>query len=117
MPVKFVNEKALAPMLRDVLWCEDAEPHRKGMFKAQVLEGESQSASAGPSLDGFAANPWTVRVPESNPDNALASYVKMGDELTLAPGIKLTVQQVTRALEGYLIMRCTAEMQAPLTDG
>ena len=116
MHIKFVNEKALAPMLREVLWVEDAEPHRRGVFKAQVLEGESQSASAGPSLDGITANPWTVRVPEADPDNALAAYVKMGDELTIAPGLTLNVQQVTKAMDGYLVIRCTADARAPLTD-
>lgn len=116
MHVKFVNEKALAPMLRVVMWEEDAEPHRRGTFKAQVLEGESQSQAAGPSLDGIIANPWTVRVPAADPDNALAAYVKMGDELTIAPGVTLAVQQVTRAMDGYLVIRCTANARAPLTD-
>lgn len=116
MHIKFVNERALAPMLRDVLWAEDAEPHRRGMFRAQVLEGESQSATAGPSLDGYAANPWTVRVPEANPENALAAFVKMGDELTIGPGVTLTVQQVTRAMDGYLVIRCTSEARAPINE-
>jgi len=101
-------------MLRDVLWTEDKEPHRKGTFKAQVLEGESQSAAAGPSLDGIVANPWTVRVPAANIDNALAALISMGDELTIAPYTTLTVQQVTRALDGYLVIRCTADARAPL---
>ena len=116
MPIKFINEKALAPMLRDIRWTEDGEPHRKGTFKAQVLEGESQTTSAGPSLDGVVANPWTVRVPCMNSLNPLAALVKMGDELTIAPGVTLTVQQVTRAMDGYLIIRCTQDMRAPLTD-
>lgn len=114
MPIKFVNEKALAPMLREVMWREDAEPHRGGIFRAQVLEGESQSANAGPSLDPLTANPWTVRVPMAAPSNALAAYVKMGDELVIAPGVRLAVQQVTRAMDGYLIIRCTADVTAPL---
>ena len=112
MKIKFVNERALAPMLRDVLWTEDGGDNRRGTFKAQVLEGESQSASAGPTLDPIAANPWTVRVPESNPDNVLAALVKMGDELTIAPGVTLTVQQVTKAMDGYLVMRCTENVRA-----
>lgn len=116
MKIKFVNEMALAPMLRDVLWTEDAEPHRRGTFKAQVLEGESQSASAGPTLDGIVANPWTVRVPMANPLNALAAFVKIGDEITIGPGITLAVQQATRAMDGYIILRCTAEARAPLDD-
>lgn len=116
MRIKFINEKALAPMLRDVLWTEDGEPHRKGTFKAQVLEGESQSGSAGPTLDGIVANPWTVRVPEACPENALAAFVKMGDELTIEPGVVLSVQQVSRAMDGYLIIRCASEARAPLTD-
>ena len=116
MQIKFVNEKALAPMLRDVLWIEDAEPHRRGTFKAQVLEGESQSTAAGPTLDGITANPWTVRVPMANEVNALAAFVKMGDELTIGPGVTLAVQQVTKAMDGYLVIRCTAEARAPLND-
>lgn len=115
MPVKFVNEKSLAPMLRSVLWIEDAPPHRRGTFAAQVLEGESQSESAGPTRDGIAANPWTVRVPCAHPANVLAALVKMGDELTIASGVTLTVQQVTRSLDGYLVMRCTSNMRAPLS--
>lgn len=114
MQIKFVNERALAPMLRDVLWTEDAAPHRRGTFAAQVLEGESQSESAGPTRGGIAANPWTVRVPCAHPSNALAAFVKMGDELTIAPGVTLTVQQVTRSLDGYLVMRCTSEERAPI---
>lgn len=113
MPIKFTNEKALAPMLRPVQWTEDAAPHRRGTFAAQVLEGESQSQSAGPTLDPLTANPWTVRVPASHPQNALAAYVKIGDELAVAPGVVLAVQQITRALDGYLIMRCTSEERAP----
>jgi hypothetical protein len=113
MPIKFINEKALAPMLRPVQWTEDAAPHRRGTFAAQVLEGESQSQSAGPTLDPLTANPWTVRVPAALPQNALAAYVKMGDSLTLAAGVTLTVQQITRALDGYLVMRCTSEERAP----
>ena len=115
MPIKFVNEKALAPMLRPVEWTEDAAPHRRGTFAAQVLEGESQSQGAGPTLDAITANPWTVRVPAAHPQNALAAYVKIGDVLTLAAGVTLTVQQVTRALDGYLVMRCTSEERAPTT--
>ena len=114
MPIKFINERALAPMLRPVQWTEDAAPHRRGTCAAQVLEGESQSQSAGPTLGAIAANPWTVRVPASHPANALAAYVKIGDELTVSAGVTLTVQQVTRALDGYLVMRCTADVRAPL---
>jgi len=110
--IKFVNEKALAPMLREVLWTEDAAPHRRGTFRAQVLEGESQSANAGPTLDAVTANPWTVRVPAAMPENALAAFVKIGDELTIAPGVALAVQQVTRTLQGYIVIRCTSEMRA-----
>ena len=115
MPIKFINEKALAPMLRPVEWTEDAAPHRRGTFAAQVLEGESQSQGAGPTLDAITANPWPVRVPAAHPQNALAAYVKMGDALTIASGVTLTVQQVTRALDGYLVMRCTSEERAPTT--
>ena len=103
-------------MLRDVLWIEDAAPHRRGTFKAAILEGESQSASAGPSLDGITANPWTLRVPCAHPDNALAAYVRMGDELTIEPGVTLSVQQATRTPYGFIIIRATTETRAPLND-
>ena len=117
MRIKFVNERALAPMLRPVSWRGDRPPHSVGTFYAQVLEGESQSTSAGPTLDGLVANPWTVRVPAADCRNALAASVRMGDTLTLAPdGPTLTVQQVTRAMDGYLMLRCTAEQRAPLAD-
>ena len=115
MRIKFINEAALAPMLRDVLWVEDAEPHRRGTFKAQVLEGESQSASAGPTLDGITANPWSIRVPLANPINVLAALVSVGDELTIEPGITLTVQQATKAMDGYIILRCTSDARAPIS--
>ena len=111
--IKFVNEKALAPMLRPVKWTEDAAPHRCGTFAAQVLQGESQSQGAGPTVSGVLADPWTVRVPAALPQNALAAYVKVGDTLTLAAGVVLSVQQVTRAMDGYLVMRCTANERAP----
>lgn len=114
MRVKFINERALAPMLRTVKWVQDAEPHKSGTFSAQVLEGESQSPAAGPSLDGLNANPWTIRVPQINGQNPLAALVKMGDELTVAPGVKLIAQQTTRALDGYIIIRATADVRAPI---
>ena len=114
MRIKFINEKALAPMLRDVMWREDREPHRQGTFKAQVLEGESQSANAGPTLDPLTANPWMVRVPKATAENSLAALVRMGDELTVAPRTTLTVQQVTWAVDGYLVIRCTSDQRAPL---
>ena len=114
MRIKFVNERALAPMLRTVKWVQDAEPHKAGTFQAQVLEGESQSPAAGPSLDGLNANPWTIRVPQINEQNALAALVAMGDELTVAPGVKLIAQQTTRTLYGYIIIRATADVRAPI---
>lgn len=114
MRVKFINERALAPMLRTVKWVQDAEPHKSGTFQAQVLEGESQSPAAGPSLDGLNANPWTIRVPTVNGQNPLAALVKMGDELTVAPGVKLIAQQTTQALDGYIIIRATADVRAPI---
>lgn len=114
MKVKFVNEAALAPMLRDVIWREDKAPHRRGTFRAQVLHGESQSNNAGPTLAGIVANPWTVRVPTATPENALAKFVKVGDELKVEPGIVLAVQQISRSLAGHLVVRCTESARAPL---
>ena len=75
--------------------------------------GRVAEPGRGPDLDAITANPWTVRVPAEHPQNALAAYVKIGDTLTLVAGVTLTVQQVTRALDGYLVMRCTSEERAP----
>ena len=112
--IKFINEKALAPMLRPVQWTEDAAPHRRGIIRAAVFQGESQSTAAGPTLDGVTADPWSVKVPITD---ALVSQIAMGDTLTLSPrhgNAVLTVQQITRALDGYLVVRCTSEERAPM---
>ena len=107
------NPGAFAPMLEDVLWEEDAAPHRRGTIRAAVFQGASQSPSAGPSLDGIPADPWTLQVPIST---ALAVNIKMGDSITLAPhrgGAVLSVQQITRTAMWYIII-ATAEERAPL---
>ena len=107
------NPYAFAPMLEDVLWTEDAAPHRSGTIRAAVFQGASQSANAGPSLAGVVADPWTLSVPLST---ALAADIKMGDSITLAPhrgGAVLSVQQITRTAMWYIIT-ATAEERAPL---
>lgn len=106
------NPRAFAPMLELVSWLQDAAPHRRGVIRAAVFHGESQSTSAGPTLDGLTADPWTVKVPLSD---ALVSQIAMGDTLTLSPrfgGITITVQQITPTREWYII-RCTANVRGP----
>lgn len=107
------NPCAFEPMLEDVLWTEDAAPHRSGMIRAAVFQGESQSASAGPTLSGVVADPWSVRIPISA---ALAANIKPGDTLLLGVrhgGAVLVVQQITR-IPGWYVVRATAEERAPM---
>lgn len=106
------NPRAFAPMLELVSWLQDAAPHRRGVIRAAVFQGESQSASAGPTLDGLPADPWSVKVPI---DDALVSQIALGDTLTLSPrfgNAVLTVQQITATPLWYVI-RCTANERAP----
>ena len=102
-------DSTLLPDSRPSLWPSDPSCEKK--IPVPVPLGSRRfspiSASRFP-------NPWTVRVPASHPANALAAYVKIGDELTLAAGVTLTVQQITTALDGYLVMRCTSEERAPM---
>ena len=110
----FLNPRAFAPMLEPVLWTEDKTPHRRGMIRAAVFCGESQSSSAGPSLDGVVADPYTLKVPISD---ALISQMKMGDTVKLSPrfaGAELTVQQIT-VTPGWIVVRCTANERAPIS--
>lgn len=106
------NPRAFAPMLELVSWLQDAAPHRRGVIRAAVFQGESQSAAAGPTLDGLTADPWSVKVPI---DDALVSQIALGDTLTLSPrfgNAVLTVQQITATPRWYVI-RCTANERAP----
>ena len=106
------NPKAFTPMLELVSWLQDKAPHRRGIIRAAVFQGESQSTAAGPTLDGVTADPWSVKVPISD---ALVSQIAMGDTLTLSPrhgNAVLTVQQIT-ATTGWYIIRCTANERAP----
>ncbi|MBR0196922.1 MAG: hypothetical protein IJQ34_02200 [Kiritimatiellae bacterium] len=115
MKVKFINEKALAPMLRAVQWREDRAPHRSGTFRAQILQGSTQSQGAGPSLSPVTADQWSVRLPPAEAANPLAAYIAIGDELTIAAGLTLAVQQIARALDGFILLTCTALERAPAT--
>lgn len=106
------NPRAFAPMLEPVVWVQDAAPHRRGLINAAVFQGESQSTSAGPTLDGLVADPWSVKVPIST---ALVADIRIGDTLKLGPRFAdqtLTVQQITTTPEWYVI-RCTANERAP----
>ena len=114
MKIKFVNEKALAPMLRPVSWREDRAPHRSGVFMAQILQATPQSQSAGPSLAPITADQWIVRLPPASAANPLAAYIRAGDSLT-AESFALTVQTVTPTLDGFLQLVCTAAARAPIS--
>ena len=108
----FSNPRAFAPMLEPVVWIEDAAPHRRGLINTAVFQGESQSTSAGPTLDGLTADPWTVKVPICE---ASVLRMKMGDALKLGPRFAdqtLTVQQIT-ATNRWFIIRATANERAP----
>lgn len=107
------NPRAFAPMMEEALWTEDRPPHRRGGIPVAVFQGESQSASAGPTLSGVVADPWSVRIPISA---ALAANIKPGDTLLLGVrhgGAVLVVQQITR-IPGWYVVRATAEERAPM---
>ena len=106
------NPRAFAPMLELVSWLQDAAPHRRGVIRAAVFQGESQSTSAGPTLDGITADPWSVKVPITD---ATVVQISIGDTLALSPrhgSTVLTVQQITATPQWYVI-RCTANERAP----
>lgn len=110
--MNFDNPAAFKPFSQPVVWRQDAAPHMRGTFAAIVLQGESQSQSAGPSVDGILADPWNVFVPLTT---AIIAHVKIGDTLTIGPAgaeTELTVQQITRTAYDYVI-RCTANERAP----
>ena len=110
----FDNPRAFAPMMELVSWLEDKAPHRRGIIRAAVFHGESQSTAAGPTLDGLTADPWTVKVPSTE---GLVVKIAIGDTFKLSPrfqGQLLTIQQITPTREWY-ICRCTANERAPNT--
>ena len=112
----FHNPRAFAPMMELVSWLQDAAPHRRGIIRAAVFQGESQSSAAGPTLDGVTADPWSVKVPITD---ALVTQIAMGDTLTLSPrhgNAVLTVQQIT-ATPNWYVIRCTANERAPANGG
>ena len=104
------SNAAFEPMDELVKWRQDKAPHLEGSFKANVLHGESQSDSAGPSRGTFAADPWTVIV-ETNPAECVG--MTNGDTLELQDGTILTVQQITRDRFFGWVIRCTSNARAP----
>lgn len=109
MRLAFDNHRAFRPMQDMLAWRQDRAPHKQGSFRAVVLEGESDSQSAGSSLDGVTANPWTVIVPLAV---ALIADIAVGDTLTTVYGVDLTVQQISKSETDWVI-RCTSNMRAP----
>jgi hypothetical protein len=110
MPTKIDFDRLFAPLAEIVEWRQDGAKGLRGTFEAVVIHGESQSASAGASLDAVTADPWTVCVSEAV---AIAAEIAIGDSLHLSSFGRevLTVQQITRDATGWII-RCTANMRA-----
>lgn len=106
----FENVAAFDPMAELVKWRQDKSPHLEGSFKANVLHGESQGDSAGPSRGTFAADPWTV-ICETNPAECVGMAV--GDTLELKDGTVLSVQQISRDPALGWIIRATSKARAP----
>ena len=83
-------------MLELVSWLQDAAPHRRGIIRAAVFQGESQSTAAGPTLDGVTADPWSVKVPITDDQRkALAVGFKI---LELADGINALLAKTFKSL-------------------
>jgi len=101
---------AMGPMAVPVKWRQDKAPHAEGSFNANVLHGETQSESAGPTRGGVAADPWTVFVRR---DVALCARIAVGDTLELTDGTVLDVQQISTDLHLGWVIRATANMRAP----
>ena len=110
MDCVFESGAAFDPMAEMVKWRQDKAPHLEGSFMANVLHGESQSESAGPSRGPFAADPWTVFV-DSNPAECVGMAV--GDTLELQDGTVLTVQQISRDPVFGWVIRATSNARAP----
>ena len=99
---------AMGPMTVPVKWRQDKAPHLEGSFNANVLHGETQSESAGPTRGGVAADPWTVFV-----RRGVGVNVSVGDTLELADGTVLDVQQISPDPHLGWVIRATANMRAP----
>lgn len=107
----YVNfERAFKPMTETVSWRQDAAPHKSAGFKAVVLQGSGESSSAGHSAAPVSANDWRVIVPAFE---AIITDIKAGDTIRRMDGNILTVQQVTRG-DNEWIISCTSEMRAPV---
>lgn len=106
----YVNfERAFKPMTETVSWRQDAAPHKSAGFKAVVLQGSGESSSAGHSAEPVSANDWRVIVPAFE---AIITDIKIGDTIRRMDGNILTVQQVTRG-DNEWIIGCTSDMRAP----
>lgn len=101
---------AMGPMAVLVKWRQDKAPHLEGSFKANVLHGETQSESAGPTRGGVAADPWTVFVRR---DVALCAQIAVGDTIELSDGTVLYVQQISTDPHIGWVIRATANTRAP----
>lgn len=106
----FDSSAAMDPMTVPVKWRQDKAPHLEGSFRANVLHGESQSESAGPSRSGFPADPWTLIV-NSNPAECVG--MTTGDTLELENGTVLSVQQISRDQHLGWVIRATAKARGP----
>ena len=117
MKIKFQNPLAFRAFAEPATWRQDKPPHRRGVFPVAVLQSESQSQAAGPTLDGIPADPWTLVVAL---DVALVADFKRGDTIILdsratgrGPAPSLVIQQITRTRWNWVV-RCTDNERAPL---
>lgn len=106
----FDHGRAYDPMAELVKWRQDKAPHFEGSFRANVIHGESQSGTAGPSRSGFDADPWIVMV-ETIPAECV--NIAVGDTIELQGGDVLSVQQISRDPAVGWIIRCTTNARAP----
>ena len=96
-------------MLEPIVWRQDKSPHTRGTFNAAVLQGNPFNSAAGASLGTVSADDWTVIVPLST---AIVTKFAPGDSLTLAYGLELNIQQITRGATDWNL-KCTANERSP----
>lgn len=103
-------ENAFEPMTESVIYKQDRPPFTVSTIKASIIQGQSQSESAGNSRGQIAANPWNVII--SNKET-LSANIREGDTLTARDGfLVLSVQQITKTELG-LVLVCTSKASAP----
>lgn len=104
-----VFDRALRPLSETLAWRQDRAPHKRGSFRAVVLQGAVDGETAGHPRGSVPADEWTVHLPYAV---ALAAEIAPGDTISrLGLGAEeLAVQEVVPTPTGYLF-RCTAKMR------